>query len=333
MNFRKLKIACYKYVHTQSLFDGSIKLENYDVEFRTDNRIDKLFERMIKEDEFDVSELGLTFYLRCLEMGDCPFIAIPIFPNRQFRHSAIFVNKASGIKAPKDMEGKVIGEFATYSHDAGTVAKGILSDEYGVKLEKCKWIIGGFDYPMQPLDFIPYITPENVDVKKAPLDKALGTMLDSGEIDAFITADVPRCFLDNSSNVERLFPNYEDIERDYYRRTDIFPIMHTVVIRKELMENDPNLAKAVYNAFCEAKDIAMQHYLKMQYIYNTDTMIPWFNTIFEKNRELFPKDWWPYGLKENYKAVDTFLRWQYEQGITKKRWTCEEIFLPEFFNI
>lgn len=332
MSNTKLKIACYKYAHTQSFFDGTVKLDNYDTEFRTDNRIDKLFERMMKDNEFDVSELGLTFYLRNLEEGNCPFIAIPVFPNRQFRHSAIFVNKASGIKTPKDLEGKVVGEFATYSHDAGTVAKGILADEYGVKLENCKWVIGGYDYPMQPVDFISFITPENVDVTMAPAGKALGPMLDNGEIDAFITADVPKCFLENSPNVERLFPDYEELERDYYKRTGIFPIMHTVVIRKELIENDPYLAKAVYNAFCEAKNIAMEHYIRMQYIYNTDTMIPWFNTVFEKNRELFPKDWWPYGLKKNYQAIDAFLRWQYEQGITKKRWTCEEIFLPEFLN-
>lgn len=324
----KVKIACFNYAHTQPLLNGTVKLESYDATFDTDSRIDKLFERVLKDREFDVAELGLTFYLRSLEHYDAPFIALPIFPNRQFRHSAIFINKASGIKTAKDLEGKVIGEFATFSHDAGTVAKGILSDEYGVNPEKCKWVIGGYDYPMEPLNFMPFITPSNIDVTKVK-DKPLGSMLDNGEIDAFITADVPKCFLENSPNVERLFPNYEELERDYYAQTGIFPIMHTVVIRRDLAENNPDLVNAVYNAFCEAKDIAMNHYVKMQYIYNTDTMIPWFNTVFEKNRKLFAEDWWPYGMKDNYKAVDAFLRWQYEQGITKKRWTCEEIFIPD----
>lgn len=142
---------------------------------------------MIRERKYDVSELGLSYFLRTFESDDPPFLAIPVFPNRCFRHSAIYINVASGIRNPEDLAGKTIGELAMYGHDAGVWPKGILSDEFGVRPEECRWIIGGLDWPLKPVDFVPKPHPANVIVEQAPEGTDLGDLLKRGEIDALIS--------------------------------------------------------------------------------------------------------------------------------------------------
>ncbi|NRD80892.1 4,5-dihydroxyphthalate decarboxylase [Bacillus sp. BRMEA1] len=332
MNNIKLNVGAWKYFHTEALLDGTVKIEGVDASFESGKIISDIFERMVRDKAYDVAELGLTFYLRMLEQGDTSFIALPIFPNRQFRHSAIFINTASGIEKPEDLAGKTIGEFGLYGHDAGVWPKGILSDDFGVKPEQSRWIIGASDWYMPPFDFVPQPHPDDVDVRPVPKGKALGTMLENGEIDAFISAHAPTCIVNGSPKVARLFPDYESVERDYYQRTGIFPIMHTVVIRKDLLEKHLDLAQAVYRAFCESKDIAMEKYRTQTVRQNMEAMMPWFTPLFEKNRQLMGDDWWPYGIEANRKTLDTFLRYFYEQGLSKHLWTCEEIFVPELFR-
>lgn len=329
MSNLKLNIAFMNYDRTRALIDGTIKIDGVDASFTSAGLVSDIFERMVRGREFDVAELGLSFYLRTLDFDDPPFIAIPVFPNRQFRHSAIFTNTSSGIKEPKDLEGKTIGEFAMYGHDAGVVAKGILADEYGVNLDQCRWIIGGFDQPIPPFDFVPQLHPAHVDVRRAPAGKALGPMLEAGEIDAFISADVPQCVLNRSPKVARLFPDYEQVEREYYSQTGIFPIMHTVVMRKELVAQHPGLARAIYQGFCDARDVATKRY-QMGMIFNhIEIMLPWFSRLFDEDFRLFADNWWPYGVEKNRAPVDAFLRYHFEQGLSKQRLMCEDIFVPE----
>lgn len=332
MNNLNIKVGTMKYPHTEALFSGTVKIDGADAGFESSKIVLDIFESMMREHAFDVSELGLTYYLRTLELDDPPFIAIPVFPARQFRHSAIFINTESGIKTPGDLAGKTIGELALYGHDAGVWPKGILSDDFGVKPEQSHWIIGAPDWYLPPLDFVRQPHPSNVDVRHVPEGKALGPMLEAGEIDALITAQAPRCALTGSPSVKRLFPDYEDVERDYYRRTGIFPIMHTVVIRKDILAKQPGLAPAVYRAFCEAKEVAMEKYRKGEVIQHIDVMMPWFTPLFTKNRELMGDDWWPYGIEANRKTLDTFLRYFFEQGLSKRRWLCEDIFVPELLR-
>lgn len=207
-------------------------------------------------------------------------------------------------------------------------AKGILMDDYGFKPELSRWVIGGLDSPMQPFDFIDHPHPANVDVTVAPEHTTLGKMLEDGEIDALFTANVPQCVLDGSPRVTRLFPDFEPLERDYYRRTRIFPIMHTVVVLRELLAAHPGLTRSVYRAFLDAKDMAADGYRRGRRLYQVPTMVPWMNALFEHNRELFAEDWWPYGVSANHTAIDTYLRYHYEQGLSLRRWTVEEIFVP-----
>lgn len=332
MSQLQLKVGCHAYDRTRALFDGTVKFDGVDASFEGDGLVSDIFERMVRHRAYDVSELGLTFYLRTLELDDPPFIAIPVFPNRLFRHSAIFINTSSGIRKPRDLAGKIIGEFGMYGHDAGVWPKGILSDEYGVTPDQCRWIIGATDWYMPPFDFIPQPHPANVDVAPVPEGKALGPMLEAGEIHALISAVTPQCVLNHSPRVARLFPDYESVEREYYQRTGIFPIMHTVVIRRELLARHPGLAQVIYRGFREAKDVAMEQYRKGMMEQSMDMMIPWFSQLFEENSRLFPKDGWPYGMEANRKPIDTYLRYFFEQGLSKRRLTCEDLFVPELLT-
>jgi ABC-type nitrate/sulfonate/bicarbonate transport system substrate-binding protein len=328
----KLDIAFWNYDRTRALADGTVKIDGVESTFHTAPIVVEIFRGMIADRQFDVSELGLTYFLRTFTDGSSPFVAIPIFPNRAFRHSAIFINKASGIKTPEDMNGKTIGELALYSHDAGVIPKGILMDEFGFKPETCKWIIGGLDWPLKPIDFVSHPHPANVQVSQIEKGKELGAMLEAGEIDALISADIPKCMLENSPKVTRLFPDYVDVERDYYRRTGIFPIMHTVVAPRELVAAHPELPKAIYKGFCDAKQAAEDKYTHGKIFNSMELMFPWFNQLMNDDIKVLGDDWWPYGIGANRKALDLVLRYHYEQGTTEKLFTVEDLFLPELLK-
>ena len=324
----QLDVAFWDYDRTRALANGTVKIPGANAAFHSAPIVTQIFEGAV-QGKFNVSELGMTYFLRTFEGHESPFVAIPVFPNRAFRHSAIYVNKASGIQKPEDLNGKTIGELALYSHDAGIMPKGVLMDEYGFKPETCRWIIGGLDWPMKPIDFVGNPHPENVDVSNIPQGKELGAMLEAGEIDALISADNPKCILENSPKVGRLFSDYPAVEREYYKRTAIFPIMHTVVIRKDLLAQHPGLAKTVYQSFCDAKEAAVKDYQHGMIFNNMGTMFPWFSQLIKDDIAVLGGDWWPYGIEANRKAIETILRYHFEQGITKHHFKLEEIFVPQ----
>jgi len=329
----KLDIAFWNYDRTKLLADGSIKIEGVDASFHGARIVPEIFEAMVRQRAYDVSELGMTYFLRTFDdEGRSPFVAIPVFPVRSFRHGAIYVNKASGIRRPQDLAGKRIGELALYGHDAGVMPKGILSDEFGVRPEQSRWIVGGIDFPMNPVDFVPHPVPNGVEVEWAGKDVDLGEMLEAGEIDALISADVPKAVLDGSPRVGRLFEDYEAVERDYFRRTGIFPIMHTVVVTRELADKRPDLVQAVYRGFCAAKDQMQEQYVKGMTFNNMTVMLPWLTKLIDDDRELLGNDWWPYGIEHNRAAIDAVLRYHHEQGLTRKRFAIEEVFVPSLLG-
>jgi ABC-type nitrate/sulfonate/bicarbonate transport system substrate-binding protein len=326
----RLSIGAYQYEHTAALFDGRVRIDGVDAEFHTSPLISDVFQAMAKG-EYDVAEYGLTYFLRTFGGGDSPFLALPIFPNRNFRHSAIFVNADSGITEPQDLAGKTVGEFALWGHDPGVWMKGVLAEEYGVTPEQCRWVIGGTDHPIPSFDWIPQPVPAGVEVRHTEGGETLGALLESGEIDALISVDVPRQLLAGSSRIVRLFPDYGSVERDYYRRTGIFPMMHVVAIRRELAA-DAELVRAVYRGFGEAKDLVARQYLAGASKQHMAVMTPWFSELFAENRKLLGDDWWPYGLERNRTAVDTFLRYGHEQGLSSRRYTSEDIFAPALLD-
>lgn len=323
----KLTLACWNYDRTRALMDGSVRPRGIELTY-LNLFVAEVFQRMMRDREFEVSELGLTFYIGSLGLPDPPFIAIPVFPLRFFRHSAIFVNVDSGIKSPQDLVGKKVGELFTYGHDAGIWAKGILSDDYGVPADSVSYYVGGLDRPAR-WDWVPFQLPPSIRVQQLGPEQTLDSMLESGEIDALYSAIVPPSLMKGSTRVRRLFENYEAVERDYFRRTSIFPIMHTVVIRRDVYNEHPWVARAIYDAFNEAKQHAVNLYRMGGAFMHGLFMVPWLTAHLEENRQLMGDDLWPYGLEPNRKVLDAFLRYHHEQGCSSRRFTPDELFAPE----
>jgi 4,5-dihydroxyphthalate decarboxylase len=326
-----LTMGVYRYEHTEPLFDGRVSIDGVDATLHTSPLISDVFHRMARG-ELDLAEYGLTYFLRTFDLDSSPFLALPIFPNRNFRHSALFVNVDSGIERPEDLAGRTVGEFALYGSDPGVWMKGVLAEEFGVTPDQMDWVIGGTDHPIPAFDWIPQPVPDGVRVRHTEGDQTLAGLLETGEIDALLSVDVPKGLLGGTTKkIRRLFVDYKTVERDYYRRTGIFPMMHVVAIRRELAEV-PGLAESVYRAFCRAKEIVQEHYRSNAAKQHMAVITPWFSELFAENRALLGEDWWPYGLDANRKAVDTFLRYHHEQGLSKRLLTSEDIFVPAFLG-
>lgn len=331
MSDDELRVASYIYDTTRALFDGTPSLEDgIPLRMWTGPTLPHVFRRVL-DGEADAGELGLTFYLRALEAGDDRFVAIPAFPNRVFRHSSVFINTGSDIHGPRDLVGRTIGEFGIYGQDCGVWAKGILSDEYGFAPERNRWVIGGLDAPAKPFTFTTHPHPEGLDITTVE-DRGLGAMLEDGEIDALFTANVPQVFLDGSSHVARLFPDYERVERDWFRRTRMFPIMHAVVVRRDVIARRPGIESMIYRAFLEAKEAGLEQYRQARRLFLATTALPWADALVEDDMALMGDDWWPYGISANRAELETNFRYENEQGITSRLWTVEELFAPDVLS-
>jgi hypothetical protein len=325
----KLTLACWNYDRTRALMDGSVKPDGITLQFETARQVGQIMERMVRDRAYDVSELGFTYYLRTLELSGAPFIAIPIFPNRIFRHSAIFVNRASGILRPQDLAGRKVGELHRYGHDAGIWAKGVLRDEYGVKAQSMIHFVGDMDRPNERADWAPFAPPADLRVHELQPGQSLDAMLEAGEIDALFSAWLPPSFIKGSPKVARLFADYEAVERDWFRRTRIFPMMHVVVIRRELYEANRWVARALMQAFEAAKARAIEQYRVAEMFMGAPFMVPWMPALLEENRALMGADPWAYGVAANRKALKTYLRYHADQGLSRRTWTVEDLFAPE----
>jgi hypothetical protein len=329
----KLDMACWNYDRTRALIDGSVRPQGIDLVYHN-LFVGDIFPRMVRDKAFDVSELGLTFYLGTLDRDDPPFIALPVFPLRLFRHAAIFVNAESGIEKPQDLIGKRVGELLFYGHDAGVWIKGILAEEYGVTPDSVRYWTGGVDHFAPNWDWLPFNTypPKHVQVERLQPGQTLAAMLEAGELDAVYSAIMPPALRNGGPRIRRLFPDYETVERDYFKRTGIFPIMHTVVIRRDVYEKNPWIARALYDAFKEAKaQIDRQYEVNASWMHNYH-MTPWLSQLRDENEALMGPDPWAYGVEANRKTLDAFLRYHHEQGMTRRRFSVEEIFVPELLT-
>jgi len=328
----KLTLACWDYDRTRALFDGRVKPEGIELDLWSTHNVGEIMQRMVRHRQFDVSELGITYYLRTLELPDPPFIAIPVFPNRFFRHSAVFVNTTRGIRSPGDLAGRRVGELQRYGHDAGIWAKGVLGDDFGLKTNSMTHYVGGIERTDAGPDWAPLDAPEDVAIYRLSPAQGLDDMLQKGEIDALFSAHIPPSARRSPQLVQRLFPDFERVERDYFARTGIFPIMHTVVIRRETYDENRWIARAIMTAFEAAKAIALKAYNASDIFFNAPSMIPWLVALREKNRALLGDDYWPYGLEPNRKTLETCLRYHREQGLLKRSYRLEDLFAPETLN-
>ena len=240
-----LTFACGLYDRMVALDTGEVQVEGVDLNFLVNDKPRNIFDRMAGKLEFDASEFSSSEFISRFVAKECPFVAIPVFPSRVFRHSFIFINRKH-IKTPKDLEGKRIG-VQVYTMTAAIFIRGLLSDEHGIDFAKCEWVEGAINSPKPHGNPTMLPTAKKLTISANKSGKSLSKMLEDGEVQAVIGADLPEAFGRNP-DIVRLYPDYRAAEMDYYRRTKIFPIMHTVVIRRELHEKHPFLATALYRA-------------------------------------------------------------------------------------
>jgi len=308
----KLTLACGRYDRTQPLIDGRVVPEGVDLTF-IPLRPGETFWRMLNHGEFDCSEMSLSSYTILRSEGDTRFVAIPVFPSRVFRHSAVYLRVDSKIEKPQDLKGKRVG-VADYQMTAAVWVRGFLMSDYGVRAEDINWVIGRPVRTIKP--------PEGIHCEFMRPDTTLEAMLERGEIDALASVMIPKTL---GTTVRRLFSDPRRIEREYYERTRIFPIMHTFVLKKALYDENPWLAFSFYRAFCRARDIA---YCWMN---DTDALtisLPWVIDELEATRKIIGPQVWDYSIEGSRPTLDALVRHLDEQKLTRREMTVEELFVP-----
>ena len=318
----RLTLACWDYDRTRALQEGRVEVEGVELTYLP-LRVEETFWRMLRYQEFDACELSMGSYLIARDKGHPPFVAIPVFPSRAFRHSCIFINTGAGIQEPKDLIGKRVG-VPEYQMTMAIWVRGILQHEYGVPPEKISWFTGGQEEPGR-IDKVRHDLPQSIDIRSIGPEQTLSSMLESGEIDALMSTYLPLPFVRRSPKVRRLIPNFREVEREYYRRTRIFPIMHCVALREEVYQSYPWVAQSLYKAFCEAKrycQASMYEFSALKY------MLAWSIAEMEEELEIFGEDLWPYGLEANQHGLETLVQYAHEQGLIEKRIDSKSLFVP-----
>jgi len=321
MTLLRVTLACGPYDRTDALRTGLVRPEGIDLVYVPIQSPPEIFARMLTTQAFDVSEMSCAHALTHRGHGDFPFVGIPVFPSRMFRHGYIFVNAHSGIREAKDLEGKTVG-VPEYSQTAAVWIRGLLQHEYGVSLETIRWVAGGVNAPGRP-DVLVNLPDAEVSITRV-MDRTLNDLLVAGEIDALIGARKPAAF-GKDVRIKRLFPDYRSLEREYYRKTGIFPVMHTVVIREALYREQPWIAESLYKAFVQAKDWAVA---QMRFSSSLRYTVPWLHADLEEMDEVFGADPWPYGLERNRDTLETLVAYLVEQRLLRRTMPLEELYPP-----
>ena len=317
---RKITFAGGDYDRTHPLIEGTIKPEGLELDWKVLPYHD-IWTRMLNRYEFHASELSLSSYLIARTM-EKPLIAIPVFPARAFRHSCIFVNAKSGIREPRDLMGKKVG-LAEFQQTATVWVRGALQHEYDVDLEKIRW----FSWSKSRMEVE---TPRRFDLTQLPPGSAPDELLAAGELDAMICANLFPSMLNGRPEIRRLFENYPKVESDYFKKTGIFPIMHTVAMREDLWKESPEIAVSLFNAFQEAK---LQAYQRLNDISPYRISLVWFRGPLAQQRAILGDDPWPYGFEKNHRVVETLMSYLYEQGLAPRKIPVEELFAPNTLSL
>jgi 4,5-dihydroxyphthalate decarboxylase len=318
-----ITFACGLYDRTLPLYTGEVKPQGIDLAYEINEEPRDIFDKMAGEQAYGASEMSASELVCRIAANQCPFVAIPIFPSRVFRHGFITINKRSGIKTPKDLEGRRIGT-TVYTATAIVYIRGLLQHDYGVDLSTIKWVEGDLRHAGKHGNPATMPLLKKIDIEPMTGARGLSGLLEDGEIDAIVSPSLPPCLGENP-DIERLFPNFREIEKDYYRRTKIFPIMHLVAIRRDLYESHPFIAKSLHDAFVEAKRLTLH---KLLYRGAMLSMLPWSRAEALEMQALFGGDFWPYGVEANRPTLEAFMTYLHEQGMIAKPFPIEDIFVP-----
>ncbi len=315
----KLSVAGFDYDRTQAIFNGAVTVEGCGVTALAMSP-EEVFNRAFKHEEFDVAEISMSNYMNQVARGVNAYIGIPAFVSRMFRHSSIYIRTDRGIEAPADLKGKVVG-VPVYQMTAALWARGILDDQYGVTPADLRWRQGaleaGSELPAMQLSL-----PDEIELTSIAPEETLSQLLDTGELDALISARAPSCLAGNDK-IDRLFPNYRAEEEAYFKQTGLFPIMHMVGIRKTLVETHPWLPASVYGAYVAAKRLC---YARQAEVGHLATTLPWPVEAFDEAKRLMGADFWRYGARENAGEIAAMMRYAFEHGTVSRKLSVEELF-------
>ena len=323
-----LSMAGYRFDRTKALIDGQVKIEGYDIQFQESGIGDINTNLFSGPQTYDVTEIGLhPFMLAYANDGFRDYSLLPIFPLRLFRHKSVFIRTDRGIKKPEDLRGKKIAT-AGYSSTSLTWIRGIFQEQYGIKPKDMQWIISSKDSSAKDAGKVSKqenIFPEGVPIKEGPAGKDESDLLVSGEVDALFHAGEPRAYIEGHPKVGRLFPDYRSVERAYFSKTGIFPIMHGVAIKKSLVKKNPWLIEAVFKAYSQSKQMAYDYMAQSAWVKDS---LPWFGQEYEETRALMGENYYSYGIEPNRKTLEALFRYSNQQGLCSRELTIEELFEP-----
>lgn len=325
----ELSIAMGDYDRTRALIDGSVQLDGVRPVFLL-LEPEELFFRAFRHEEFDICELSLSSFCVATALGECPYIGVPVFLSRAFRHSSICV-RTDRIAEPADLRGRRVG-VPEYQLTACVWARAILAEDFGVEPAQIRWVRGGLEQPGRP-EKIGLQLGEGVQIEPIPATATLSGMLAAGELDAIISPRIPSCQQRGAPNVGWLFRDPAAVATDYLRRTGVFPIMHLLGIKRELVERHPWLPAAALKAFQDAKRVALR---RLQDTSATKVTLPFVEEQIRSAIALLGEDYWPYGLAPNRRTLEAFLRHHFDQGLSRRHLGVEELFHPgalESFSI
>ncbi|HUP07711.1 MAG TPA: 4,5-dihydroxyphthalate decarboxylase [Caldimonas sp.] len=317
-----LTLAMCDYAHTREIAQGIVRADGITLNPLVFPSIEEITYRFTRELEWDVSELSFGKYI-ALASGErpAPMIAIPVFPSRMHRLSAIYVRRGAGLRTPKDLEGRAVG-IPEWAQTAGMYVRGFLAEEYGVDLRKVRWVQAGVDEAGRA-EKVALKLPEGLGVEARP-QATLSGMLESGELDAAITARAPVAF--GNGQAVRLFENPRAEEAQLFERSGVFPIMHVVVVKRSVYEQHPWVAVNLLKAFEEAK----QRCLRLVADFTCSRLpLPWAASFVDETLRKYGPDPYPYGVAPNRRTLEAFIRFAHAQGITRRRMEVEQLFARE----
>lgn len=322
MSKLNLSIAIGNYDRIRPILDGDVQIDGVDPVFNL-LEPEEIFFRAFRHAEFDICELSLSSFTVKTSNDDCPYVGIPVFPSRAFRHTSIYVRTDRGIETPADLKGRRLGT-PEYQLTACVWARIILQEEYGVAPADIAWIRGGIEQPGRP-EKIAVTLPPDIRIESAPKGRTLSGMLADGEIDGLVTPRAPSCFERGHPHVGWLFADPVATASDYYRRTGIFPIMHVLGLRRELADRHPWLPAALLKAFTKAKAVALA---RLGDTSATKVTLPFVEEQLAAARRLMGDDFWSYGVGPNRRMLDVFLDHHHRQGLSSRRLTVDALFHP-----
>jgi len=322
MNELQLSVAVGHYDRIRPLVDGEVQIEGVAPVYLTQDP-EEIFFRAFRHADYDVCELSLSSYAVKMAAGNSPYLAIPVFPSRAFRHSAVYVRNDRGIETPRDLKGKRIG-VPEYQLTANVWVRLFLEEDHDLKASDVTWVRGGYEDPKR-VEKIGLNLPSGVIVEDAPPGQTISDLLASGEVDAVIGPRAPSCFVQGHPKVKYLFEDPQASAAQWYSRTKIFPIMHTLGVRNTLLEAHPWLASALMKGFGKAKDIALARLTDTS---ATKVTLPFVDSHLLAARLLMGYDFWSYGFERNEPTIDKFLERHHLEGLSSRRLRARELFHP-----